>query len=92
MDDVFFPLLSFFDFGTAFPSLLQRFLFILLSLLGVPEGFLNVCVGLSSLVMAICLDVLGAARLLFMITSGVVQGCPLGSSLCARFGPDAELL
>jgi len=35
------------------------------------------------MVMAVCLDVLGAARLLFLITSGVVQGCPLSGLLFA---------
>jgi len=42
----------------------------------VPVGFLNVCVGLFSMVMVISLDVLGVARLFFMITSGVVQCVP----------------
>jgi len=83
MDDAFFPCFAFYDYDTAFPTSSQRFLFMLLTLVGVPQGFLNVHAGLFSLVMAVCLDVLGAARLLSFITSGVVQGCPLSGLLFA---------
>jgi len=42
----FFPFLAFYDYGIAFPTLSQRFLFLLLILVSAPEGFLNVCAGL----------------------------------------------
>ena len=75
-----FPLLSFWDFEAAFPSLSHEFLFLSLFFCGLPIGLLNLITGLYDDCEAYSTTT-GTHVLLFKIRSGVLQGCPLSGTL-----------
>ena len=74
------PAAVFYDFGAAFPSLAQRFLWILLLAIGFPAGVV-------SAIQELYRDndhfwhFKGIKRFLFTVRSGVKQGCPLSTAL-----------
>ncbi len=72
------PILAFTDFGAAFPSIIHKWMFIALKSSNLPIGLMNFIRGIYSSVVAV-----GRARadvtVLFLILSGVIQGCPLAS-------------
>jgi hypothetical protein len=74
------PILAFTDFGAAFPSLIHRWLFTVMKFSCLPTGLNNFIAGIHFFVIGV-----GKANsqvmALFVILSGVVQGCPL-ASLC----------
>ena len=76
--DCFMPICLFTDFGAAFPSLNHKWLFIALKASNLPAGLICFIEGIFASVIAV-----GRANLesviLFLIRSGVIQGCPLAS-------------
>jgi hypothetical protein len=76
--DALAPILFFTDFGAAFPSVIHKWLVIVLK-------FSNLPIGLISFIKAIHDSVTAIGRsgtsvvVLFLILSGVIQGCPLAS-------------
>ena len=74
------PLLLLFDYAAAFPSVAHWWIFAVLKFAGAPTGFINA-------VKTLYTDnkgyytVGGLRNFLFMVTSGVLQGCPLSGSL-----------
>ena len=72
------PILLFTDFGAAFPSLIREWLSIVLRCSNVPNALINFIEGIHDSVVAVgrvgCTSVT-----LFLILSGVIQGCPLAS-------------
>ena len=75
-----FPIMAMFDFGAAFPSLNQTFLFLVLRAAGLLEGMYNIAEGIYSLVAALGRTATGTDTFLFWILSGVLQGCPWAGS------------
>jgi hypothetical protein len=77
--DSLLPVLALFDFGAAFPSVVHQWLVLVFRSVKLPEGALNVGLAKYWMVMAF-----GRANhvvtFLFMIWSGVLQGCPLSGS------------
>ena len=75
-------MLSMFDFGAAFPSLLHALLFAVLKAAQLPLGAFNVISSMYVLVVAFARAGCDAAsEFLFVIMRGVLQGCPLSGSL-----------
>ena len=72
------PILIFWDFLAAFPSVAQRFLFLLLPLIGVPQGFVNFVIALYNFNR--CVHATSGA-VLFVFLAGILQGCPLSGLL-----------
>ena len=65
-------------FGAAFPSIIQRLLFSVLKSSNLPDVLIHFLEGIHAFVRAVgraCADVVT----LFLIMSGVIQGCPLAS-------------
>ena len=71
-----FPILASWDYEAAFPSVLHAWMHFILPYLGFPKGFCNLVEG-----MYVCVMSYGDAEkcmvFLFLILSGVIQGCPL---------------
>ena len=80
---LFFALLAFFDFGSAFPSLIQAWLFIVLRAIRLPVGAFDIVSALYFVVVAFGLVAGSSSRALFRILSGVIQGCPLAGTCFA---------
>jgi len=82
------PALCAFDFGTAFAALSQRWLMIMLEVFKLPSGFIDLCQGFFSFVAGVGCGTNGLVQMLFLICSGVVQGCSLsGLLICHRYQP-----
>jgi hypothetical protein len=88
---LFFALMAFFDFGSAFPSLIHEFLFIVLRAVNIPEGAFNLISSLYFLVAAVGRVEGSSSRFLFRILSGIIQGCPLAGT-CFALGIDPFLV
>jgi hypothetical protein len=69
-----------FDQATAFPSVFHDFIFAVLSALGFPLGFLNLCKALYHMVSAYT-TVGNSVQFLFWIFSGALQGCSLSGMI-----------
>ena len=80
---LFLPLLAFWDFGSAFPSLIHEWLFIILRVIGFPTGAYNIISALYAEVVAIGRIAGSFSRVLFRILSGIIQGCPLAGTCFA---------
>ena len=76
----FKPIVLAFDFAQAFPSVRQSWLHCTLSVSKVPAGFRKAVVQLY-LLNPCSMVTGGVSCLIFWITSGIVQGCPLSGSL-----------
>lgn len=87
---LFFPLLACFDFGSAFPSLIHAWLFIAMQAAGVPHGAFHLIESLYHVVSAFGRISGSSSRFLFLILSGVIQGCPLAGT-CFVIAIDAFL-
>ena len=76
------PVLCFWDFAAAFPSVAHYFLMLVLSLSRTPQGFINIIKGMyaHNAAFTVCE---GVNKLAFWILSGVLQGCPLSGMLFA---------
>jgi hypothetical protein len=81
--NLFFPLLVFFDFGSAFASLVQSWLFITLKAIHFPDGAYNIISALYHQVAAFGRIAGSSSRFLFLILSGIIQGCPLAGTCFA---------
>jgi len=68
--------LCLFDFESAFPSVSHGWIFLILDIIGAPEGFVNVIKGLYVDAKAYS-QVEGKLVFLFTVLSGVLTGCPL---------------
>ena len=68
-------LLAFFDFASAFPSVLHGWIMLVLKARGFPVGFINFihCLYWMNSAVTFCN---GGMQLLFWYLSGVLQGCP----------------
>ena len=76
------PILCFFDFAAAFPSILHDYLMAIISKIGLPTGQRNAIHSFYRL----CVSFLMSGNQLVFFTflfSGVIQGCPLSGSLFA---------
>ena len=76
------PILCFFDFAAAFPSILHDYLLAIIDRLGLPSGQRNAIKSFYKL----CVSFLMSGNHLVFFTfmmSGVIQGCPLSGSLFA---------
>jgi len=69
------PILAFFDFAAAFPSVAHAWIRLVLVARGLPQGFINFILGLYSHNLAFYV-VEGAHKFAFCFLSGVLQGCP----------------
>jgi len=78
--EVNFPVMAMYDYGAAFPSLSQDFLFLALDAAGLTPGMYNIAWGIYSMVSGIGRLDDGSSCLLFFIFSGVLQGCPSAGS------------
>ena len=76
------PLLAFFDFAAAFPSVAHEWLFAVLAARGCPDGFINVVRAMYSLVTTF-FRTDGRLSFLCWVLAGVLQGCPLSGMLFA---------
>ena len=76
------PLYVFYDFAAAFPSVFREWILAVLKHIGCPQGILNVIEALYDRNTAY-VRAADALVLLFEITSGVLQGCPLSGSIFA---------
>jgi hypothetical protein len=76
------PLLAFFDFAAAFPSVLHSWLFLSLEACGAPDGFVKVIAAMYRCVSTYTV-VEGCSHFMFWVLSGVLQGCPLSGMLFA---------
>ena len=72
--------LCLFDYESAFPSLGHEWIFLVLSVIGAPEGFVNVQKGLYKNAAAYS-QVEGRLKFLFMVLSGALTGCPMSGAL-----------
>jgi hypothetical protein len=77
---LFFPVLALYDFGSAFPSLIHEWLFIVLRAIGFPDGAYNIISALYSQVLALGRIAGSPSIVLFRILSGIIQGCPLAGT------------
>ena len=76
------PILAFWDYAAAFPSVAHAWLFRALASAGAPDGLLSLVRGMYNFNCGyFCCD--GKVFLLFCITGGVLQGCPLSGMLFA---------
>ena len=71
------------DIQNAFPSLAQAFLFLVLRMAGLYEGLLNVTRGCYEHAAAFAHLPGTPKTFLFMLASGIMQGCPLSGSMFA---------
>ena len=71
-------LLLFTDFGAAFPSLIHQWLLLVMKHLTLPAGFINFIEGIYFAAVAVG-KIRDRVAILFLILSGVIQGCPLAS-------------
>jgi hypothetical protein len=76
------PLLAFYDFAAAFPSLIQRWMFLVLTAIGMPAGIFNV-VEANYFFVDTHTTVGQRIVFLFLVRCGVLQGCPLSGTLFA---------
>ena len=74
------PILTFFDFAAAFPSVAHAWMWAVLHILLIPDGLLNAIKTLYKDNRVFC-NIGGAAQFMFMILSGVLQGCPFSGTL-----------
>ena len=81
--NLFFPLLVFFDFGSAFASLIQAWLFTTLKAIHFPDGAYNIISALYHQVAAFGRIAGSTSTFLFLIMSGIIQGCPLAGTCFA---------
>jgi hypothetical protein len=72
------PVCLFTDFGAAFPSIIHKWLFIALKQSNLPHCLNKFHEGIYASVRAVGRDRADVA-MLFLILSGVIQGCPLAS-------------
>ena len=75
------PILAAFDSGSAFPSLTADYLEIVMEVARLPTGCIDLVMAMYNLPIAMGCDETGTLILLFLILSGVLQGCPLSGSL-----------
>ena len=76
------PIMAFYDFAAAFPSLFHEWIFLVLRAVGCPLGIINVVEGIYHENHAY-IQSEGTLTFLFHILSGALQGCPLSGSLFA---------
>eukprot|EP00972_Heterocapsa_arctica_P051571 7587157-Heterocapsa_arctica.AAC.1 len=76
------PVLAFWDFAAAFPSVAHEWLFRTLRFIGAPLGLLNLIRGMY-LCNCAFLACDGVVYLLFRVSAGILQGCPLSGMLFA---------
>ena len=74
------PILAFFDYAAAFPSVAHAWLLAVLQHSSVPRGFFNAIKTLYSGTKGFC-NIGGISQFVFMVLSGVLQGCPLSGTL-----------
>ena len=74
------PIIALFDFGAAFPSVLHQWLWRVLRAVGLPLGAIDLGWSLYWFVMWFGKINNAVTHFLFMIFSGVLQGCPLSGS------------
>ena len=72
--------LALFDYQTAFPSVIHKWIFLVLGAIGAPEGFVNLVSSMYREVKAY-MDLHGVPWYLFDVMGGVLTGCPLSSVL-----------
>ena len=77
------PVLLAFDFGSAFASAAQAWIFVVLHVMNLPAGFIDLCYGFFSYIIGVSKKSNGITALLFLVNSGVVQGCSLSGLLFA---------
>ena len=76
------PALCFFDFATAFPSVIHEWLFKVFQRLRAPDGLYNLLNAVYTInITFVCVG--GRLVILFVIESGVLQGCPLSGVIFA---------
>ena len=80
---LFFPLLAFRDFGSASPSLIHEWLFDVLRAIRFPDGAFDIIAALYFQITAFGRIAGSSSRALFMILSGIIQGCPLAGTCFA---------
>jgi hypothetical protein len=74
------PILNLYDFCAAFPSVAHEFIFIVLTALDIPQGLLMFLKSLYSNINCVsCFD--GVTIFLYLIQSGIIQGCPASGSI-----------
>ena len=71
------------DLKNAFPSLIQAFLFLVLRLAGVYEALIKVTEGVYDNARAFASLDGGPMQFLFLLASGIMQGCPLSGTMFA---------
>ena len=74
------PILAFWDFGSAFPSLAHAWVFTVLAAMKLPLEFIALVTALYGNSSTVTIGEKGT-ELLFFVTSGVLQGCPLSGML-----------
>ena len=82
-ESLFFPVLALFDFGSAFPSLIQQWMFLVFQVIGIPEGAYHILNAVYFVVQAVGRIAGSSSRHLFFILSGIIQGCPLAGTCFA---------
>ena len=75
------PIIALFDFIAAFPSVLRRWLFLVLTVCDLPIGMIRICESMYWLAQGVGRSFGHHAVFLYWIWSGVLQGCPLSGSL-----------
>ena len=81
--DLDLPMPAYFDFGSAFPSVIHEWLFITLRAANVPRGVLDIIDALYVLVAAVGRRAGIASSFSCWILSGIIQGCPLAGTCFA---------
>ena len=74
------PVCVLYDFCNAFPTILHKFLFLVLKMLSVPARYRNAIFNLYSKITAYSSGI-GNGKFLFYVLCGVKTGCPLSSIL-----------
>ena len=74
------PIMCFYDFAAAFPSVAHRLIFLTLRAIGFPRGLLNYFKALYAANK--CFTRLkGKTVYLYLLASGIIQGCPLSGTV-----------
>ena len=85
------PLMAFFDFAAAFPSVIHGWIELVVRSYGLPDGLANL-IGVYYACNLACTQVQNEIMFLLMIVSGVHQGCPMSGWIFALiFDPFVEL-
>ena len=74
------PIMPLYDFCAAFPSVAHEFIFIVLTALKIPQGLFLFLKSLYENIRCVgCFD--GVSIFLYLIQSGIIQGCPASGSV-----------